>query len=249
STLRRQRSGVRIPSGAPVEQTNTRKSVFPVDCDVRFSLSSKELDPHSRTAFERYRSLKVGLDLAVLGCAKPGFEPEWRRLLQRSFAGEELSNDDTARFQEISLPGYQRVGAPRVGFDSAADAWIVEKRHAETPADRATVLREFHGYYVLRLVHCDGVPQYSNGGLYDGVDETSFRGDFLKDCADVLGKDLLDDAWNSKMPEAAVLYGRALLAAADAAEAAGRTLQPRTSFLSRLGLARTTAPKPIVEQL
>jgi hypothetical protein len=65
------------------------------------------------------------------------------------------------------------------------------------------VLREFHGYYVLRLVQCDGVPRYSNGGLYEGADETSFRGDFLKDCADVLGQDLLNDAWNSKMPEAA----------------------------------------------
>jgi hypothetical protein len=191
----------------------------------------------------------VGLDLTVQGCAKPGFEPEWRRLLERSFAGEELSNDDTARFQEISIPGYQRLGAPRVGFDSAADAWIIEKRKAESPADRAAVLREFHGYYVLRLAQCDGVPQYSNRGLYDGVDETSFRGDFLKGCADVLGKDTLDDAWNSKMPEAAVSYGRALLAAADAAEAAELTPRSRTSFLSRIGLTRATAPIPIAEQL
>jgi hypothetical protein len=169
--------------------------------------------------------------------------------LQRSFAGEELSNDDTARFQEISIPGYQRLGAPRVGFDGAADAWIIQKRKAETPTDRAAVLREFHGYYVLRLAQCDGVPQYSNGGLYDGIDETSFRGDFLKDCADVLGKDTLDDAWNSKMPEAAVSYGRALLAAADAAEAAGLTPRPRTSFLSRIGLTRATEPISIAEQL
>src|SRR5262249_47283430 len=154
---------------------------------------------------------QMGLDLVVQGRAKPGFEPEWRRLLQRSFAGEELSNDDTVRFQEISTPGFQRIGAPRVGFDSAADAWIIDKRKAETPADRPAVLREFQGYCVLRLVQCDGVPQYSNGGLYDGVDETSFRGAFLKDCADVLGKDLLNDAWNSKMPEAAVSYGQALL--------------------------------------
>ena len=191
----------------------------------------------------------MGLDLTVQGCANPGLEPEWRRLLQRSFAGEELSNDDTARFQEISIPGYQRLGAPRVGFDGAADAWIIQKRKAETPTDRAAVLREFHGYYVLRLAQCDGVPQYSNGGLYDGIDETSFRGDFLKDCADVLGKDTLDDAWNSKMPEAAVSYGRALLAAADAAEAAGLTPRPRTSFLSRIGLNKATEPISIAEQL
>jgi hypothetical protein len=102
---------------------------------------------------------------------------------------------------------------------------------------------------VLRLAQCDGVPQYSNGGLYAGVDETSFRGDFLKDCADVLGKDALDDAWNSKMPEAAVSYGRALFAAAGAAEAAGLTPRPRTSFLSRIGLTRATESIPIAEQL
>ena len=183
-------------------------------------------------------------------CAKPGFEPEWRRLLQRFFAGEELSNNDTARFQQISIPGFQRIDAPRVGFDSAADAWIIEKRKAETPAERAAVLRDFHGYYVLRLVQCDGVPRYSNGGLYEGADETSFRGDFLKDCADVLGQDLLNDAWNSKMPEAAVSYGETLLATADAAEAADSATRPRTGFLSRIGLAPSPRePIPIAEQL
>lgn len=192
----------------------------------------------------------MGLDLVVQGCAKPGLEPEWRRLLQRSFAGEELSSGETTRFQEISIPGYQRIGAPRVGFDSAADAWIIEKRRVENPDDRAAVLRQFHGYYVLRLVQCDGVPQYSNGGLYDGVDETSFRGAFLNDCTDVLNKNLLNDAWNSKMPEAAVSYGQALLAAADAAEAAGLSPQRRKSILSRIGLARPPRePIPIAEQL
>ncbi len=37
------------------------------------------------------------------------------------------------------------------------------------------VLNEFEGYYALRLVECDGVPKYSNGGLYAGADETSTR--------------------------------------------------------------------------
>jgi hypothetical protein len=52
----------------------------------------------------------VGLDLVVEGCAKPGHDPEWRRILERSFAGHELSELDAARFQEISIPGYQRIG-------------------------------------------------------------------------------------------------------------------------------------------
>jgi hypothetical protein len=102
---------------------------------------------------------------------------------------------------------------------------------------------------VVRLVKCDGVPQYSSGGLYDGVDETSFRGAFLNDCEDVLRADLLADAWNSKLPEAALAYKQALLAAADAAEAAGLAPKSRRSILSRLGLAKAAETVAITEQL
>lgn len=70
----------------------------------------------------------VGLDLVVEGCAKPGHETEWRRLLERSFADSQLSEAESARFSDISAPGYGRVGAPRVGTDAAADAWIIEAR-------------------------------------------------------------------------------------------------------------------------
>ena len=163
----------------------------------------------------------MGLDLVVESCAKPGHETEWRRMVERLFDEYAPSEAEIARFQEISIPGYQRIGAPQVGFDSAADKWILKTRKAQTAEEETAILRKFHGYHVLRLVKCDGVPYYSNGGAYDGVDETSFRGAFLKDCQDVLSKDLLDQAWNSKLPEAAVSYGQALLAEAEAAEAAG----------------------------
>jgi len=53
----------------------------------------------------------MGLDLTVEGCPKPGHEQEWRQLLERSFADEELSKSEGARFQEISIPGYERIGA------------------------------------------------------------------------------------------------------------------------------------------
>jgi hypothetical protein len=189
----------------------------------------------------------MGLDLVVEGCPKPGHEKEWRHLLERSFADETLTEAEIARFSEISIPGYERIGAPRVGSDPAANEWILQARNARMPEEAATVLKEFDGYYVVRLIECDGVPRYSNGGLYEGADETSFRGSFLKDCQDVLNPRLLDDAWNHRFPEQAVSYGKALLAAADAAGPA--TPKIRRTLLTRLGLAKAPEPIPIAEQL
>ncbi len=191
----------------------------------------------------------MGLDLVVEGCAKPGHESEWRLLLERSFAGQELSQAEVARFQEISIPGYQCIGAPRVGFDSAADAWIIEVREAKTPQDVAAVLKEFHGYYAVRLAKCDGVPNYSNGTLCEEIDETSFRGAFLMDCRDVLDEDLLNEAWGSKLPEAAIWYGEALLSAAAIAEAADVTPKPRPNILSLVELDETAETVALAEQL
>ncbi|HVG91523.1 MAG TPA: hypothetical protein VNB54_08530, partial [Alphaproteobacteria bacterium] len=94
----------------------------------------------------------MGLDLVVEGCPKPGHEQEWRRLLERAFTDEELSETEIARLQEICIPGYQRIGAPRVGHDPAANEWILEARKGKTPEDAAAVLKEFEGYYVVRLV-------------------------------------------------------------------------------------------------
>ncbi len=188
----------------------------------------------------------MGLDLVVEGCAKPGHEEEWRRILERSFAEKDVSEEETERFSEISIPGYQRIGAPRVGYDKVADAWIIESQKAKTDDEIQAVLKEFHGYYVLSLIKCDGIPEYSHGGLYEGAEETSFRGAFLKDCNDVLPKSLINEAWDHKFPEDAVRYGRALLDAADTATTNGVTSEQNAAkrgWLSRLwnGKAATSA--------
>jgi hypothetical protein len=195
----------------------------------------------------------MGLDLVVESSARPGQEVEWRRLIERAFGGDEVSDAEIARFQEISVPPYERLGAPRVGYDSAADGWILGVRKAVTPEEVASVLRDFHGYYALRLVKSDGVPEYSHGGLYDGVDETSFRGSFLNDCEDVLSKDAIARAWDHKLPEAALEYGRELLAAAGAAARDGprpKPPPPKPGFFSWFGLAKKPIePLPFEEQL
>src|SRR6185437_3461170 len=195
-----------------------------------------------------YSQSAMGLDLIVEGCARPGHEQEWRELLDRSFADKQLSDAEVARFQEISIPGYQRIGAPQVGLDPAANEWILHARKATTPEEIAAVLKEFDGYYVVRLVDWDGVPKYSNAGLYEGADDTSFRGAFLNDCRDVLSRELLYDAWNHKLPDEAVAYGRLLLTAADAAEAERRIERRRRGILAFLGLSKDREPIPIAEQ-
>lgn len=185
----------------------------------------------------------MGLDLVVEGRAKLGHEAEWRRTVERAFAGDNLTDPELKRFQEITTPAYETLDAPRVGEDPAADAWILKVRNAQGSEESAAVLEEFRGYRVVALVKCDGVPIYSHGGQYEGVDETSFRGAILAACTAVLPKPLIDDAWEHKLPEAAVSYGRSLLDAAKNAQP--REAPPaKPGLLARLGLA-----KPPPEQL
>lgn len=191
----------------------------------------------------------MGLDLVVEGAAKPGHHDEWLRLLQRSFSDQVLSETEIARFNEISVRGYENIGAPQVGRDVAADHWILQARRAETPDEKAAILKEFDGYHAVRLVNCDGVSNYSNGGLYDGVDATSFRGSILEKCSDVLTKDMLNKAWSHKLPQEAAAYGRSILALADAAQLAGLPPKRRRGFLSMIGLVKEPQPLPLAEQI
>ena len=191
----------------------------------------------------------MGLDLVVEGRAREGQELEWRQILERSFS-DQAKERDAARFTEISTPPYARIGAPRVGFDPTADDWMINASGAGTPEQIATVLKQYHGYYVLRLLKCDGVPKYSNGGLYDGVDETSFRGAFLSDCRDVLSTELIDQAWGHKFPEEAISYGRELLDAAEAAESRSESSGPERGIFSLFARKkRALGPIPLDEQL
>jgi len=190
----------------------------------------------------------MGLDLTPVAVAKPGHEAEWRRLVEAEFRGDKPSEPMVARFREISIPPYEPAGAPRVGYDKAADDWIVAVREARTPDQIDACLKEFHGYYALALVGPPGIPKYSNGGLYDGVDATSFRGAFFNSCTAVLGPKLRDRAWENMWPEEALAYGRDLVRAADEAERRQLRLPPsKPSFLARLGLTRKVEDLPFAE--
>jgi hypothetical protein len=184
----------------------------------------------------------MGLDLIVESCARAGHDTEWRRIVERSFGDEELTEQETTRFQEISIPAHERLDAPRVGYDPAADEWIINVRKAQTADEAAAVLKEFHGYFAIALVKSDGVPAYSHAGLGHDVDETSFRGSFLSHCTSVLNKQLIAAAWEHRFPESAIEYGQALLAAARAASELGPQPARKKGFLAQMGLGFKPRP-------
>lgn len=108
------------------------------------------------------------------------------------------------------------------------------KHETRKPAgDVAGVLKEFEGYPVVRLLECDGVPKYSQGGLYEGADETSFHGALLNDCRDVLQR-LVERGMEPKISGEGGRVWENTAAAVKAAEAAGGAPRPGCS----LGRAR-----------
>jgi hypothetical protein len=172
----------------------------------------------------------MGLDWNPLAKPRDGFETEFVRLFQElqgdapperkgllSFPRRGLTEAERqariSRFQEISLAPYETLGAPRVGHDDAADEWLRKKLEAAgKSSEYATTREEMRGFYVLDLLPpCDGFPQYSNCGAYEGLDRYSFRGAFLSDVEDVLGKELTERAYATLLAEELAEYGKALL--------------------------------------
>src|SRR4029077_2329172 len=76
-------------------------------------------------------------------------------------------------------------------------------------------IERMRGFYVLDLVTpCDGLPRYTNGHAGGYVERYAFRGQFLKDCTEIISSDLLDSRWGSRLPEDTVQYGDSLHEAA-----------------------------------
>jgi hypothetical protein len=158
----------------------------------------------------------MGLDWNPGPKAKSGCEQEFRELWQKLHAKLCWSRaTKLRRFKEITVTAFETLATPRVGFDSAATDWAREKafpRRADKSLTEATFVEGMKGFYVLELLPpCDGLPRYSNGEPGGYVEPYAFRGQFLKDCTEIIGKELLDSAWNSRLPEETLQYGNALL--------------------------------------
>ena len=179
----------------------------------------------------------MGLDWSPMAKPRPGFEeefvtifrelegdavPEKRRGLARIFRSRGLTESERKarleRLREISDPPYALMGAPRVGYDEPADRWLIERlERAGTRDEYEKARKEMHGYYVLDLLPpCDGFPPYTNYGAYEGLDRYSFRGSFLQDVQDVLGAELMDQAYRRMLPGELKQYGTKLLEKAKA---------------------------------
>lgn len=182
----------------------------------------------------------MGLDWNPIGRAKPGFEAEFSKLereldgladpsrapprpsllksLLSAFTGRHLEDRKSAivgRMAEISTPVYETLGAPRVGTDPKADAWMIARVREDDPtASAQAILDEHRGYRVLDLLPDNaGFPVYATGG-YEGTDRYTFRAQFLQRQKPRLGKDLIEAGYEPMTAAGLGRHGERLLAKA-----------------------------------
>ncbi|WP_114790425.1 hypothetical protein U0035_14195 [Niabella yanshanensis] len=170
----------------------------------------------------------MGLDMLPMGKPQPGFEKRFveifemlkqNKIPQPSFwdklkgkkvpTREELLDE----WQANQIPSYETIKAPRVGRDEEANLWIMAKyNQAEQEMTQEQFIKQYDGYYVIELAkEKDGVPMY----IAVEQDENVFRGQFLQDCVDIIGDDLVNEAWETKFANDALDYGNRLMAVAD----------------------------------
>ncbi len=159
----------------------------------------------------------MGLDWNPGNRAKPGLEAEHEAIVRSIKDGSVADREAAlARFHEISSSAYETLEAPRVGYDDEATGWarkIYQQQQPELP--EAEWLEQYKGYYALELVPpCPGLPRYTNAPITD-VEAFSFRAEFLRDCIDMIGEKLFEQAYELKFPAELMAYGKQLIAKAE----------------------------------
>jgi hypothetical protein len=170
----------------------------------------------------------MGLDMIPMGKPKPGFEKRFVEIFelisngnipQPTFIGKifgaksQTKEELMTEWFENQIKSYETIKAPRVGRDQEADEWAHEKYNElneKPPFDEFR--KELEGYYVIELAkEQEGVPVY----IALGQDENVFRGKFLNYCIDIIGEDLVNEAYNTKLAKEALDYGERLMRKAD----------------------------------
>jgi len=170
----------------------------------------------------------MGLDMRPMGKPKPGFEKRYLQIMRiiegkeeqklgflDKLKGKKIHSRDEliAEWHANIIPGYETIGAPRVGRDTEANEWIAEKyEQTEKKGSLEEFIQEHNGYYVIeRAKKQEGVPVY----ISLSEDENVFRGQFMASCEDLIGKDLVAEAWNTKTAVETLDYGKRLLQTAN----------------------------------
>ena len=170
----------------------------------------------------------MGLDWRPMGKPKVGFEERFKQifriltdkekeeigLLDKLKSKKIKSKDELLKeWFDISDKTYETIKAPRVGRDKPADDWVKEKyQETDKVLSQEEFIKNYEGYYVIELAkELDGVPVY----IPMGQDENVFRGQFLRDCKDLIGEDLLSKGWETKFAEDTLRYGQQLMTIAD----------------------------------
>lgn len=172
----------------------------------------------------------MGLDWNPLGKPKPGHEDEfaslfvqigeardwgWLEKIRRQLKGidrESLLN----RWLEIQTTPHETLGAPQVGSSAEADAWARKRYKELQPSEHseAEFMEHVQGEYVLDLVPpCDGLPYYSNWTM-GYVERFSFRGEFLRDCEDIISAETFGKCYVSCLAAGLATLGQELRACA-----------------------------------
>lgn len=170
----------------------------------------------------------MGLDWRPMGKPKPGFEERFKQIFRiltdkekqeigffDKLKGKKVKSKDELleEWFDISDKTYETIKAPRVGRDKVADDWIKGKyQETDKAISQDEFIKKHEGYYVIELAEeLDGVPVY----IAMGQDENVFRGQFLQDCKDLIGEDLLNEGWGTKFANETLDYGQQLMTIAD----------------------------------
>lgn len=170
----------------------------------------------------------MGLDMVPIGKPLPGFEVRFNHLFsliqgkkkqivgfidklkgKKVLAKEEMLEEWFA----IQISPCETIRAPRVGRDKEADEWLkVKYQSSDKTITEVDFIRQHQGYYVIELAkETEGLAVY----VSPVHDQNVFRGQFITDCVKLIGKDLVEEAWETKLARETLSYGHKLMAVAD----------------------------------
>jgi hypothetical protein len=159
----------------------------------------------------------MALDWEPLATPKRGYEREYVELFHALVQATGARRERVVRwFENVTDPPFATLGAPRIGYDEAADDWLrMRLEKSGRLGELARLQTEMHGDHVLELLPpSDGFPVYSNHLVSEYLDRYSFHAELLADVREVLGDELWQRAHEMMLVDDHRRFAEALLDAA-----------------------------------